>query len=217
MTVAPACGSGEGLSNPTQSGTTPPSASATAAPASSAAPTQSEVSPPTSANALVRCEDLPDQTYTSDSFRFSVGCPNNFTWQTYNQSPGRLFHARAVDDKYLNGYPAGEVEISVAANSGNSLRDWIASHTGTQSSADANHFWDSTSNLTDLQIAGRPAVGFDYLLVGPESPSVFHAAAFLLPQGSIFLMVWWSYSGDYGPTIASVAQQMIASVQPFGA
>ena len=172
---------------------------------------------PIPAAALVKCEDLPQQTYSNDTFRFSVGCPSNFSWQTYVPTPGRLFHSRTVDDKYLSGYPAGEVEISTLANSGNSLRDWIASHVGQPYSGDTNHLWDSTSNLADIQISGRPAIGFDYVYVGPESPSVWHAAAFLLPQGSIFLLVWWTYSGDYAATIASVAQQMIASIQLYGA
>lgn len=200
---------------PSASDLASPSASA---PATSAVPTQSQVSPlPAPAAALVKCEDFPQQTYTSETFRFSVGCPSNFSWQTYVPGLGRLFHSRTVDDKYLNGYPAGQVEISTLANSGNSLRDWIASHVGQPYSADMNHLWDSTSNLTDMQISGRPAIGFDYVYVGPEGPSVFHAAAFLLPQGSIFLMDWWTYSGDYTATIASVAQQMIASIQLSGA
>jgi hypothetical protein len=122
-----------------------------------------------------------------------------------------------VDDRYLNGHPAGEVDISVVANSGNSLRDWVASHIGQQGSSDASHFWDSTSNLADIQIAGRPALGFDYVLAGPDSPVNFHAAAFVLPEGSVLLIDWWAFSSDYGPAIASIAQQIIASVQPFGA
>jgi hypothetical protein len=176
------------------------------------------VSPsPAPADVLVRCEDLPDQTYTSDAFRFSIGCPSNFSWQTFSQLGGRLFSARVVDDKYLNGRPAGEVDVAVAASSGNSLRDWVASHIGQPHSSDATHFWDSTSNLSDIQIAGRPAIGFDYVLVGPDSPVNFHAAAFVLPEGSVLLVDWWGSSSDYGPTIGSVAQQMIASIQPFGA
>jgi len=117
----------------------------------------------------------------------------------------------------LKGYPAGEVDISVVANSDNSLRDWVASHIGAPYSGDTNHFWDSTSNLADIQIAGRPAVAFDYVEVGPDSPVNFHAAAFVLPEGSVFLIVWWAFSSDYGPAIASVAHQMIATIQPFGA
>ncbi len=166
---------------------------------------------------LVRCEDLPDQTFTSNDFRFTIACPGNFTWQTYDPMPARLFHARAVDDRYLSGYPAGQVEISVVPNSGNSLRDWVASHLGQPYSGDTNHFWDSTSNLTDIQIAGRPALGFDYVYVGPEGPPSFHAAAFVLPAGPVLLVDWWAFSSDYLPAIASVAQQMIATIQPFGA
>ena len=130
---------------------------------------------------------------------------------------GWLLNARSVDDKYLNGYPAGEVDIAVAGNSGNSLRDWVASHIGQPYSSDANHFWDSTSNLADIQIAGRPAIAFDYVLVGPDSPVKFHAAAFVLPEGSVLLIGWWAFSSDSAPPIASVAQQMIDSIQPFGA
>jgi len=213
--VASACDAGGAQSNAT--GSASPSSSASVSAAPTAFPSQPPVSLSPPAAILVKCEDLPDRTFTSDTFRFSVGCPANFSWQTYGLTPGRLFHARAVDDKYLTGYPAGEVEISTVVNTGNSLRDWVASHIGQVSSGDANHFWDSTSNLADIQIAGRPAIGFDYVLAGPESPANVHSAAFVLPEGSVFLISWWAYSNDYGPVIASVAQQMIASIQPFGA
>jgi hypothetical protein len=215
--LASACNAGGTQSNATGTGSPSASASASAAPAASPSPSQQQASPSPPAATLVRCEDLPDTTFTSDTFRFSVGCPANFSWQTYAPMRGRLFDARSVDDKYLSGYPAGEVDISVVANSGNSLRDWVASHIGPPSSGDTNHFWDSTSNLADIQIAGRPALGFDYVLVGPEGPPIFQAAAFVLPEGSVLLMDWWAYSSDYRPVIGSVAQQMIASIQPFGA
>lgn len=215
LTLAAACGAGDSRSSPALPGS--PSAGASATAAASAFPAPSQASPSPTVAALVKCEDLPDQTYTSDDFRFTIGCPTNFTWQTYEPANGRLFAARAVNDKYLSGYPAGQVEISIAANSGNSLRDWVASHIGKPYSGDANHFWDSTSNLADIQIAGRPALGFDYVLVGPESPTNFHAVAFVLPAGPVLLVDWWASSSDYGPAIASVAQQMIASIQPFGA
>jgi len=164
----------------------------------------------------VRCEDLPDQTHPSDTFRFTIACPSNFTWFSL-RSPGRLFSARVVDDRYLTGYPAGEVDIATVLNSGNSLNDWVAAHIGKPYTADGNHFWDSTSNLTSIQIDGRPAIGFDYVMVGPDGPAAFHAAAFLLPEGSVFLIDWWAFSGDYATVIAGVAQQMIAGIQVFGA
>jgi hypothetical protein len=159
---------------------------------------------------------MPDQIYTSDTFRFTVMCPSTFTWLTLH-SPGRLFSARVVDDRYLAGQPVGEVDIATVPNSGNSLSDWVAAHIGKPYSGDANHLWDSTSNLTNIQIDGRPAIGFDFVLVGPDGPPGFHAAAFLLPEGSVFLIDWWSFSADYAPTMAGVAQQMIESFQVFGA
>jgi hypothetical protein len=33
----------------------------------------------------------------------------------------------------------------------------------------------------------------------------------------VLLIDWWAFASDYGPAIAAVAQQMIASIQPFGA
>jgi hypothetical protein len=217
VVLASGCGAGGGQSNAAQS-VSPAAGASASAPTTSPSPTPpSASSSPASGDALVKCEDMPQQTYTSENFRFTIACPTNFSWQTLRPIPGRLFDARSVDDKYLNGYPAGQVEISVAVNGGNSLSDWVASHIGRAGSGDANHFWDSISNSADIQIAGRPAIGFDYVLVGPESPVNFHAAAFVLPEGSMFLIDWWAYSSDYAPAIASVAQQMIASVQPFGA
>ncbi|HXI95669.1 MAG TPA: hypothetical protein VNG04_06055, partial [Candidatus Acidoferrum sp.] len=101
-TLASACGAGAGQSIATQSA----SPSSIAEPSTSASPSQLPASPaPAPADVLVRCEDLPDQTYTSDAFRFTIGCPGNFSWQTFSQPAGRLFSARAVDDKYLNGRP----------------------------------------------------------------------------------------------------------------
>ncbi len=217
VVLVSACGAGGAQSNAVGSASPSASASGSPTPVASASPSQPQASPSPPVDGLVRCEGLPNQTFTSDTFRFTIGCPNGFSWETFKQSPGRLFSARAVDDKYLNGYPAGQVEISVAANSGNSIRDWIASHIGPQGSGDANHFWDSTSNPTDIQVAGRPAVSFDYVLVGPEGPPTFQAVAFVLPEGSVLLMDWWAYSADYRPVIASVAQQMIGTIQPFGA
>jgi len=208
MALGPGCGAAPSLG---QGGSTatPATPSATTTPSSS--PLASASPPPV--NALVKCEDLPKQTVTSATFGFSISCPTNFTWETQNPPPGRLVLARTVDDKYLNGYPPGQVEISVAMNSGNNLRDWIASHVGPAYSEAATHFWDSTSNLTDSQIAGQPAVDFDYVFQGPEAPPIFHAAAFVLPKGSVFVIDWWASSSDYGPAIAAVAQSMIASIQ----
>jgi hypothetical protein len=196
---------------------TPLASASLGPPLTTSLPPTPATAPPVAGNALTKCENLAQQTYISETYRFSIDCPSNFSWQTYAGAPGRLFHARAVDDKYLNGYPAGEVEVSVAANAGNSLNDWVASHIGKPSTADDGHFWDSTSTPASTQISGRPAIGFDFVLVGPESPTNFHAAAFLLPEGSVFFIVWWAYSNDYAPVIAGVAQQMIASIQVFGA
>jgi hypothetical protein len=196
LALSSACSAGGSQSNAMRSGSPSASASASASPVASGTPSQSQASPSPPVDALVRCEDLPDQTFTSDTFRFSIGCPANFSWENFGPAPGRLFDARSVDDKYLKGYPAGEVDISVVANSDNSLRDWVASHIGAPYSGDTNHFWDSTSNLADIQIAGRPAVAFDYVEVGPDSPVNFHAAAFVLPEGSVFLIVWWAFSSD---------------------
>jgi hypothetical protein len=97
VALSSACSASQ--SSAMQSGSPSASASASASPVASVTPSQSQVSPSPPVDTLVRSEDLPDQTFTSDTFRFSIGCPANFSWENFGPAPGRLFAARSVDDK----------------------------------------------------------------------------------------------------------------------
>jgi hypothetical protein len=202
MSVAPACGSATsegGLSpSPTRAG------SPVASPSRSTTP---------GTDMLVRCEDFLQQTYTDSRFGFSISCPSNFSWETYSNPYAALFLARVIGDRYLVGDTPGGISISIYHNDVGALRDWIAAHTGTPNGGDPRHFWGSTSNLSDIRVAGRPAVSFDTTSLGPGPPPTGHAVAFVLPDGNVFAIYWSAYAGDYAATLEAVAQHMTATIQ----
>lgn len=160
---------------------------------------------------------MPDQTYVNNDFDFSLSCPSDFTWQTYaaNQPiPALVFHARAVDTQYLANYPPGQVQIALYSMDAETLRGWINKHIGPQMSTDPQHYWDTTSNVTDVTMAGQLALAFDYTLIGPEAPETNHAVAVV--HGSYVLVVgWWAYQASYRATIGNVGQGMVTSVRTW--
>lgn len=164
---------------------------------------------------LVRCETFRNQTYVSAQFRFTITCPTGFWWQTFDSSPnGALFSARTVEDRYKDGYPAGEVGIHIWTFGKDNLRDWISGHIGPAMSTDANHIWDSTGNVGDVVVAGTTGVAFDYVFTGPESPNNFHAEAVVINKDSVFVIDWWTYDpSGYGPSIEKVFNTMVASLK----
>ena len=74
-------------------------------------------------------------------------------------------------------------------------------------------FWNSVSNLRDNAVGGLPAIAFDYVMKGPESPENFHAVALILQSKYVFVMDWWAYANSgYGPAIDKVANSVVASI-----
>jgi hypothetical protein len=183
------------------------SSSRTASPSPSPGPT----SPGTG---LARCETFAHQTYVNPDYGFSTSCPSGFSWQTFaGQSGSWPFASRIVDDKYLNGYPPGQIEFEVRQLDSDTLRHWIAGHTGDPMAAPDQYFWNSTSNVSDVTIGGVPGIAYDFVMKGPESPVNFHAAALILKSKYVLLIDWWAYStsGDES-TIDSVAASVVASI-----
>jgi hypothetical protein len=162
---------------------------------------------------FIKCEDFPQQTYTDSTFGFSVGCPRNYSWESYARPSAALFLARVVDNRYLVGNPPGWILISVYLNDGGAVRDWITAHSGAPNSSEPLHFWGSTSNLADIEVAGRPAVGFDTTSMGPGPPPTGRAVALMLPDRSVFVIYWTAHASDYAATLDLIARQMIATIQ----
>jgi hypothetical protein len=124
--------------------------------------------------------------------------------------------SRAVEDRYKNGYPAGQIEFGVRTLDADTLRHWIDSHTGDPMAADGYHIWNSVSNVRDVSIAGPAAIAFDYVMTGPESPNDFHAVALILQSKFVFVIDWWAYAASgYGPTIGKVADVVVASLTVY--
>jgi hypothetical protein len=188
--------------------------SAAQSPASSATPKVASPTPTRlpqttpSPDALVKCGDFPQSTYSSDAFGFSVSCPNGFLWETFSNPAGALFTSRVAEDQ-----ARGVIGIEIYVNDSGSVRDWIAAHSGAANGGEPRHIWGSTSNLTDTTVSGRPAVGFDSTALGPGAPPTSHAVAFLLPDGNVFVLGWGAYASDYAATLTAAGQQMVASIK----
>lgn len=138
-------------------GSAPTSSTGAARPTATAPSATASPTPPPAA-ALVACKDMPDQIYVNYDFGFSISCPSDFTWQTYaaNQPiPALVFHYRAFDSQYLANYPPGQVQIALYSMDADTLRGWINKHIGPQMSTDPQHYWDTTSNVTDVTMAGH--------------------------------------------------------------
>jgi len=157
---------------------------------------------------LVKCGDFPHQTYSDSTFGFSIACPSAFYWETYSNPYQALFLASVSQNT-----PQGAISINIYRNDASAVRDWVTAHTGAPNSGEPRHFWGSTSNLSDTQVAGRPAVGFDTTSQGPGPPPMGHAVAFVLPDGNVFVIYWSAYSSDYAAKLAAIGQQMIASIK----
>ncbi len=162
----------------------------------------------------MRCESFPNQTYANSQYGFTVACPSGFWWETFSgAAPGWLFGSRAVEDKYRNGYPAGQIEFGIRTLDSDTLGNWIDSHTGDPMAADGYHIWNSVSNVRDTTVGGSPAIAFDYVMKGPKSPENFHAVALVLKSKYVFLIDWWAYANSgYASAIADIAKSVVASV-----
>jgi hypothetical protein len=163
---------------------------------------------------LVKCEDLPKQVYSNKEYRFAIACPSGFWWETFrNQPPEWLFGSRVVEDRYKDRYPAGQVEMHVFPYDSDTLRHWIDTRIGTPFSGDSRHHWDSVSNVQESSVAGSTGIAFDYVFAGPESPTNFHAVAFVLQSKYVFVIDWWAYAASgYDAPIAKVANSMVTSL-----
>jgi hypothetical protein len=208
-TLVIGCSRGE-LSSPSAS----PSTTASAGPTASS-PTQTPVADTTPVpDTLVRCADFPQQTYTNSKVGFNVSCPIGFLWETYSNLYHAKFLAAVVEDKGSGaGDPRGSISITIYSDDAASLRDWISAHTGPPNSDQPTHFWRLTTNLSDAQVSGRPAIGFDASALGPGPPPTSHDVAFLLSDGDVFVIAWGAYSTDYAAKLSTVGEEMVTSIK----
>src|SRR2546428_2149202 len=90
------------------------------------------------------------QAYTDQQYGFSISYPPDFTMQSQGTGPpGGLQVYRAVDNKYVSGYPPGQVELGIYTMDAETLSAWVAKHTGpAEAPSSQGHYWATTTNLT---------------------------------------------------------------------
>lgn len=151
------------------------------------------------------------QTYSDQTYSFHIAYPPTFTFKQEGSADPAvdwLAEYRAVDSRYLNGYPPGQVEIGVYVNDADTLADWITKHTGS-SSSDHTLYWQNTSDNQSVAAAGRPGIAFTTTVTG--FPVVGHSTAFVQNSSRIIVFNWWATDSNYSSSISNVAQQMLAS------
>ena len=215
ISATAACGSPSAVGlTPTASGARSGSPSVSAEPPSPiAAQSQTPSSAPSPSSA---CAGLPAGKYAIPTYKVAFDCPAGFDHETFTHPPDAtfLYAGRVWDPDHVggSGYPEGQVEIAVSVFDASDLHQWLAKHVGAPQSTSPGHYWDSTSHLQDVVVAGRPAVNFDYVFSGPETPPMTHATAIDIGDGHVLWLDAWSYTNTYRPTIYGVLASMIQSV-----
>jgi hypothetical protein len=153
------------------------------------------------------------QAYTDQQYGFSISYPPDFTFVARDSGlPGGLQFDRAVETRYANDYPPGQVEIYTYSMDANSLEAWITKHTGPAEAPESQaHYFTNTSNVTTATLVGRQAISFDYSVTG--FPAISHAMVFLQTSSRVFLIAWWSDTPQYAATIQPVFRQMLTSLR----
>jgi hypothetical protein len=156
----------------------------------------------------------PDWVSYSDShYNFSLRLPPNLTVQVEGGGSDSLQSYRAYDpQQVVNGYPRGQIEFAIYTKDANSVRDWVARHTGAPSGPAVTPviYWETISKFQQTTAAGRDAVYFDAMM-GPSA--TLHTMAFLWKSSYVFRLDWWSNDLSYAPTVESIGRQMIDSFQ----
>jgi hypothetical protein len=150
------------------------------------------------------------RVYTDPIYSFSISYPPDFDFEVQHPGPPtNLQLYRAVDKKYLCGYPLGQTDMGVFTNDSSSLSAWVQKHSDVGTAEDTK-FLIGVTDLKAVTVANRQAVTFQEVGV-PELPPTIYVTAFSFGSGLIFLLDWWSYDPSYIPAIRGIAQAMLSS------
>jgi hypothetical protein len=153
------------------------------------------------------------QVYADQQYGFSISYPRNFTFLARDSGlPEGIKFYRAVETRYANDYPPGQVEIYTDSMDAASLAAWITKHTGPAEAPESQaHYFTNTSNVTTTTLVGRQAISFEYSVTG--FPAISHSIVFLQTSARVFLISWWSADPQYTATISAVFEQMLTSLR----
>lgn len=151
-------------------------------------------------------------TYSDNTYSFRIAFPANFTFRmegAADPGAGWLAEYRAVETNYASTYPPGQVELGIYNYDAGSLADWMTKHTGSSSSTNQAHYWESVSNTKAVSVVGRHAIAFDAAVTGFPVPS--HSTAFAQNSSRVIVLDWWATDSTYASSISDVATQMLGS------
>jgi hypothetical protein len=122
---------------------------------------------------------------------------------------GLLMVYRAVDPKYLNTYPAGQIGIAIYTKDAETLTGWAAKHSGPPTSNDMTRYWCAPANQAAATIGSDPGLAFDW--VGDMGGATIHETATFLGTSYVFLLHWFATDPEYAKTMQQYSLQMLAS------
>jgi hypothetical protein len=155
----------------------------------------------------------PWPVYADSRYQFSISYPLGFTFQPQHGIEGTpiVMEYRAVDPRYLSGYPPGEIDLGIYAKDANTLVGWVTRHSGPSSSPDPNRLWSPVTNEATSTVAGHDAFSFDW--VPDTGSSTLHTTAVFLGATYVLLVMWWSNDVSYAPTLQQYYQQMLTDLK----
>jgi hypothetical protein len=155
----------------------------------------------------------PWPTYSDTAYKFTISYPPGFTFEPEHglAGTGMLGGYRAVDSAYLNKTPPGQIEITIYAKDADTLDGWVTKHSGPPASSDMNRYWSPVTNQTNVTVAGRGGLSFDWV---PDSGSpTIHTTAIFLGASNVLTVAWWSYDPTYANSLQQYEQRMLADLQ----
>lgn len=151
--------------------------------------------------------------YTDTTYHFTVSYPPNFTFQLEHglDGTGLLMAYRTFDPIYANTYPPGQISIGIYSRDADTLRSWVAKHSGPSSSTDITRYWKPVSNETDVAVGSRGGLSFDW--VGDQGGITIHETIMFMGASYVFAIDWYATDSTYADVVQRNYQQMLDSLR----
>jgi hypothetical protein len=208
-------GAGSGEEAPAAQATATPTPMPAAQPTPTAAATIAPTPTPTPTPEPTATAQSTDWlTYSDPDFGFSIDYPPDFivesTLVTGTLPPGVLRHLRAVDKRFTEGYPPGQVAFGVFLKDASTPAQWVSKHSiDAVAPVSDSIFFYGVSSAVQTTVTGRQAVLLEWN-PGGEGASTSHSVVFF-STSYVFEIHWYAQESKYESTIHSVFDRMLAS------
>jgi len=203
-------GAGSGEEAPPTQATATPTPSPAAQP--SATPTPAPSPTPAAAETPAATAAPTDWlTYTDPEYGFSIAYPPDFIVEDVGAKGGLPGTAvkllRAVDRRFRDGYPPGQVEFALFVKDADTAAEWVSKHSEQTAAPGTEPAYRSVTNVSTTTAGGREAVAFDWRA---GEGTTIHAVA-LVYGSTVFKIQWYADDPAYEGTIRPVFDAMLAS------